>query len=146
MNFWQKCLHRSLSYSIQHQLRGKDWEVNIPASIFINLLVMSINYSSVVTIQKDKKIEELEVGAGGRVKELEDLTVGEFRKPGQSYMDAKLETQLRYHQEYKDKLPTDGVCRVIYSDSVASPTLSSCSLKERNLPPRVRVKTLITIP
>ena len=33
------------------------------------------------------------------------------------------------------------VCRVICSDSVASPTLSSCSLKERNLPPRVRVRT-----
>ena len=104
---------------------------------------MSINYSSVVTIQKDKKIEELEVGAGGRVKELENYVGDDFRKPGQSYMDAKLETQLRYYQEYKDELP---VCRVICSDSVASPTLSSCSLRERNLPPRVRVRTLITIP
>ena len=78
--------------------------------------------------------------------ELEDLTCGEFRKSGQSYMEAKLETQERYYQEYKDELPTDGVCRVIYSDSVASPTLSSCSLKERNLPPRVRARTLITVP
>ena len=75
------------------------------------------------------------------MKELEDLTVGAFRKPGQSYMEHKLEAQERLYQEYKDKLPTDGVCRVIYSDSVASPTLSSCSLKERNLPPRVRVST-----
>ena len=40
--------------------------------------------------------------------------------------------------EFKDELPTDGVCRVICSDSVASPTLSSCSLKERNLSPRVK--------
>ena len=79
------------------------------------------------------------------MKELEDFNANEFRKPGQSYMEAKLETQERY-QEYKDKLPTDGVCRVICSDSVASPTLSSCSLKERNLPPRVRVRTLITVP
>ena len=44
-------------------------------------------------------------------------------------MEAKLEAQERY--EYKHELPTDGVCRVICSDSVASPTLSSCSLKER---------------
>ena len=99
-----------------------------------------------MTKQKDRKLEELELGKGGRVKELEDLTVGYFRKPGQSYMEAKLETQERYYQEYKDKLPTDGVCRVICSDSVASPTLSLCSLKERNLPPRVRVRTLITVP
>ena len=79
------------------------------------------------------------------MKELEDLTVGEFRKTGQKYIDAKLEAQEKYYQEFKDKLPTDGVCiyRVIFSDSVASPTLSSCSLK---LPPRVRVRTLITIP
>ena len=77
------------------------------------------------------------------MKELEDLTVGEFRKSGQSHMEAKLETQERH---YQDELPTDGVCRVICSDSVASPTLSSCSLKERNLPPRVRVRTLITVP
>ena len=58
-------------------------------------------------------------------------------------MEAKLETQEKYYQGYKDKLPTDGVCRVICSDSVASPTPSSCSLK---LPPRVRVRTLITVP
>ena len=80
------------------------------------------------------------------MKELQDLNADEFRKPGQSYMEAKLETQERLYQEYKDELPTDGVCRVICSDSVASPTLSSCSLKERNLPPRIRVKTLITVP
>ena len=80
------------------------------------------------------------------MKELEDLTVGEFRKTGQKYIDAKLEAQEKYYQEYKDKLPTDGVCGVICSDSVASPTLSLCSLRERNLPPRVRVRTLITIP
>ena len=80
------------------------------------------------------------------MKELEDIAVGEFRKSGQSYMEAKLEIQEGYYQGYKDKLPTDGVCRVICSDSVASPTLSSCSLKERNLPPRVRVRTLITVP
>ena len=80
------------------------------------------------------------------MKELEDQVVDEFRKPGQSYMEAKLETQERYYQEYKNELPTNGVCRVICSDSVASPTLSSCSLKERNLPPRVRVRTLITVP
>ena len=61
-------------------------------------------------------------------------------------MEAKLETQEKYYQGYKDKLPTDGVCRVICSDSVASPTLSSCSLKERNLPLSVRVRTLITVP
>ena len=67
------------------------------------------------------------------MKELEDLTVGEFRKPGQSHMKQTLEAQERYYQEYKDKLPTGGVCRVICSDSVASLTLSSCSLKERNL-------------
>ena len=59
-------------------------------------------------------------------------------------MDAKLEVQEKRFQEYKDT--TDGVCRVICSDSVASPTLSSCSLKERNLPPRVRVRTLIIVP
>ena len=58
------------------------------------------------------------------MKELEDLAIGDFRKPGQSYMEAKLETQERYYQEYKDALGTDGVCRVICSDSVASPTLS----------------------
>ena len=80
------------------------------------------------------------------MKELEDLTVGEFRKPGQIYMEARLETKERFYQEYKDELPTDGVCGVICSDSVASPTLSSCSLKERNLPPRVRARTLITVP
>ena len=99
---------------------------------------------TIIILQSDGK--ELELGAGGRVKELEDLTVGAFRKPGQSYMEAKLEEQERYYQEYKDELPTDEVCRVICSDSVASPTLSSCSLKERNLPPRIRVRTLITIP
>ena len=44
------------------------------------------------------------------MKELEDLTVGAFRKPGQAYMEAKLEEQERCYQEYKDKLPTDGVC------------------------------------
>ena len=79
------------------------------------------------------------------MKELEELDIqGQFRKPGQSSIEAKLETQGLY-QGYKDELPTDGVCRVICSDSVASPTLSSCSLKERNLPPRVRVRTLITV-
>ena len=87
---------------------------------------------------------ELKVGPGGRVKEKEDLNADEFRKPGQSYMEAKLEHQERLYQDYKDELPTDGVCRVICSDSVASPTLSSCSLK--NLSPRVRVRTLITVP
>ena len=77
------------------------------------------------------------------MKELEELnTEGEFKKPGQSSMEAELELKEGYYQEYKDKLPTDGVCRVICSDSVASSTLSSCSLKKRNLSPRVRVKTL----
>ena len=80
------------------------------------------------------------------MKELEDLTVGEFKKPGQPYKEALLETKERYYQEYKDELPTDGVCRVICSDSVASPTLLSYSLKERHLPPRVRVRVRITIP
>ena len=80
------------------------------------------------------------------MKELEDIAWGEFRKPGRPYDEALLETKERYYQEYKDELPPDGVCRVICSDSVASPTLSSCSLKERNLPPRVRVRTLITVP
>ena len=70
------------------------------------------------------------------MKKSEDPVAEEFRKSGQS--DIKLEAQERM---YDDKLPTDGVCRVICSDSVASPTLSSCSL-----PPRVRVRTLITVP
>ena len=59
------------------------------------------------------------------MKELEHYDANEFRKPGQSYMDAKLAAQERLYQEYKDEFPTDGVCRVICSDSVASPTLSS---------------------
>ena len=80
------------------------------------------------------------------MKELEDVNPDKCRKPGQSYMEAKLEEQERLYQGYKDKLSTDGVCRVICSDSVASPTLSSCSLKERDLPPRVWVRTLITVP
>ena len=76
------------------------------------------------------------------MKELEELNAQGFRKPGQSYIEAKLELQEGCYQEYKNELPTDGVCRVICSDSVATPTLSSCSLKERNLPPRVRVSTV----
>ena len=47
MSLWQKCLHRSLSNSIQHQQREEDWEVNLRASI---VLVMSVIYSSVVTL------------------------------------------------------------------------------------------------
>ena len=46
------------------------------------------------------------------MKELEDQNPNEFRKIGQSYMEAKLEHQERHYQEYKDKLPTDGVCTV----------------------------------
>ena len=141
MSFWQKCLHRSLSNSIQHQPREKDWEANKPASI-----LKSFSYAIDCCDYVKQKNKKLEVGAGGRVKELEDLNADGFRKPGQSHLEAKLETQERLYWEYKDELPTDGVCRVICSDSVASPTLSSCSLKERNLPPRVRVRTLITVP
>ena len=48
------------------------------------------------------------------MKELEAVE-DEFRKPGQSYMEAILETQEGLYQDYKDKLPTDGVCRVINS-------------------------------
>ena len=44
------------------------------------------------------------------MKELEDQVVDEFRKPGQSYMEARMATQERYYQEYKDELPTNGVC------------------------------------
>ena len=42
------------------------------------------------------------------MKELEYLCVGPFRKPGQSYMDAKLKVQEEYYQKYKDKFLTDG--------------------------------------
>ena len=49
---------------------------------------------------------KLKDGPGGRVKELEDLNADGFRKPGQSYIEAKLEAREGYYQEYKDKLPT----------------------------------------